>query len=149
LSRTRLLIPALVLLSACAGDTSPEQRIRERLSEAVLAAEDRDLGALRTWISDDYADTAGRDKREIESLLALYLRQNAGLHLFAVIRDVAVTSNERAEATMLVAMAASPIRDESELGGLTAELYQIDIGLVLEARQWKVARAFWEPVTLD
>lgn len=142
-------VAPVLLLLACGGGPAPEEQIRERIGEGVEAAENRDLGALRRFIADDYADPQGRDKRAIEGMLALYLRQSESLHLFPVIRSVTLASESRAEATVLLGMAGRPIHNEAELRSLQADLYQIDLVLVRESKEWKVVEAFWEQVSVS
>src|SRR5688572_13805966 len=71
----------LILLSACGKKETPEAQVRRTVSEAAAAAEKKDWVALRTLVSDKYADSQGRDKKTVEGILRVYFLRNASLHL--------------------------------------------------------------------
>lgn len=134
----------LSLLAACQRERSaPEAQIRALIQEAVAAAEQKRLGAVRDMISDLYRDDQGQDKRAVENLLRLQFLRNESLHLFARVPSVTVTAQDRAQAIVLVAMAGVPIASVQDLATLRADLHRFEIDFVLENKQWRVQRAVW------
>lgn len=134
----------LSLLAACQRERPPpEAQVRGLIQEAVAAAEQKRLGALRDMISDHYRDDQGQDKRAVENLLRLQFLRNENLHLFARIPSVTMTASDHAQAIALVAMAGVPIASVQELATLRADLHRFEIDFVLETKQWRVKRAVW------
>lgn len=133
------------LLVAGCGDRpeSPETQVRAVIAQAAEAAEARDISMLRAMISDRYSDANGQDKRAIEALLRLHFLRNASVHLYTRVQSVAVSQPDRAEASVLVAMAGVPITSEVELPALRADLHRFDIEFALEDDDWRVRRASW------
>lgn len=132
------------LLAACQRERpAPEAQVRTLIQEAVTAAEQKRLGTLRDMISEHYRDDQGQDKRGVENLLRLQFLRNESLHLFARIPSVTVTTPDRAQAIVLVAMAGVPIASVQELATVRADLHRFEIDFVLENKQWRVQRAVW------
>jgi hypothetical protein len=114
MNRLRLLIGLLglvvaLLLPGCRGErASPEAEVRALIGSAVTAAEQKSIGTLKDMISEKYADEQGQNKRAIENLLRLHFLRNETVHLYAHIQSVTLPQPDRAQATVLVAMAGVP-----------------------------------------
>lgn len=146
----RVIVASLVLFAcACSKPETPEQRIRAMLSSAEQAAENKDVRALRGYVSERYADAEGRDRRTIDGILRLYVFRNETIHLLTRIDSIALTSPAHAEIVVYVAMAARPITDQTALAAFHASLYRFDLGLVKEDSAWRVLRAAWRPAELS
>lgn len=150
LSATRSVVLLVALLTAGCGDEpeSPEAQVRAQIARAVEAAEARDSGALRAMVSDRYSDADGRDKRAVEAILRLHFLRNQSVHLYTRVQSVTVSRPDRAEASVLVAMAGVPITSEVELPALRADLHRFDIDFALEDGSWRVQRAAWSRAEL-
>lgn len=150
LSTTRSVVLLVALLTAGCGDEpeSPEAQVRAQIARAVEAAEARDTGALRAMVSDRYSDPDGRDKRAVEAILRLHFLRNQSVHLYTRVQSVTVSTPDRAEASVLVAMAGVPITSEVELPALRADLHRFDIDFALEDGRWRVQRAAWSRAEL-
>jgi len=147
---TGLLGLALILLlPGCRGErTNPEAEVRALINGAVMAAENKNMGTLRGLISELYADDQGQDMRAIEGLLRLHFLRNQTLHLHAHIQSVTLPQPDRAQATVLVAMAGTPIASAQDLPALRADLHRFVIDFVREEKAWRVRRAAWQRVEL-
>lgn len=134
----------LSLLAACQRERpAPEAQVRTLIQEAVTAAEQKRLGAVRDMISEHYRDDQGHDKRAVENLLRLQFLRNERLHLFARIASVTIAAPDHAQAIVLVAMAGVPIASAQDLATLRADLHRFEIDLGLQSKQWRVQRAVW------
>lgn len=147
-----MCIPALVallVLAGCRGERlAPEEQIRARIQQAVVAAEQKDLGTLRAIISNEYRDDQGDDRRAADNLLRLHFLRNESVYLLTRVQSITVINPERAEAIVLVAMAGVPIRSEAELPGVHADLHRFEFLFVREDKTWRVQRAAWRRATL-
>lgn len=134
----------LLMLAACQRERpAPEAQVRALIQDAVSAAEQKRVGALRDMLSEHYRDDQGQDKRAVENLLRLQFLRNESLRLFARIQSVSLPQPDRAQAVVLVAMAGVPIASVQELATLRADLHRFEIDFALEGKQWRVQRAVW------
>jgi hypothetical protein len=139
-----LLLMISMLLPACSRQReSPEEQIRSLIRNAVIAAEQKDLGAMRNLVSDQYADDQGQNKRAVEGLLRVHFLRNESVHLLTRIESVTLPQPDRGRAAVLVAMAGVPITSEAALPGLRADLHRFEIDVVREDKVWRVQRATW------
>ncbi|MEK7303590.1 MAG: hypothetical protein AAB174_00910 [Pseudomonadota bacterium] len=154
MNRLRLLIGMLglvvaMLLPGCRGErASPEAEVRALINSTVTAAEQKSIGTLKDSISEKYADDQGQNKRAVEGLLRLHFLRNETVYLYAHIQSVTLPQPERAQATVLVAMAGVPIASAQELPMLRADLHRFEIDFVRENKTWRVQRAAWRRAEL-
>lgn len=151
---TRVFVRAIVIslslfACACSKPETPEQRIRAMLNDAELAAENRDVRALRDCVSERYADEEGRDRRAIDGILRLYVFRNKSIHLLTRIQSITLTPAAHARVVIYVAMAGRPITDAKALAVFHASLYRLDLRLIEEDSVWRVLRAGWRPAELS
>jgi hypothetical protein len=140
----------VVLLTGCRGArTSPEEQVRALIQSATAAAEQKQIGALRDLISERYADDQGQNKRAIEALLRLHFLRNENLHLYAHIKSVTLPHPDRAQATVLVAMAGVPMVSAQDLPSVRADLHHFEIEFAREDKTWRVQRAAWRRAELS
>ena len=138
-----------MLLPGCRGErASPEAEVRALINSAVAAAEQKSIGTLKDMVSEKYADEQGQNKRAIENLLRLHFLRNETVHLYAHTQSVTLPQPERAQATVLVAMAGVPIASAQELPLLRADLHRFEIDFARENKTWRVRRAAWRRAEL-
>jgi len=139
----------VMLLTGCRdARTSPEEQVRTLINSATAAAEQKQIGTLRDLISERYADDQGQNKRAIEALLRLHFLRNENLHLYAHIQSVTLPQPDRAQATVLVAMAGVPMVSAQDLIAVRADLYRFEIEFAREDKTWRVQRAAWRRAEL-
>jgi len=133
-----------MLLPGCRDErASPEAEVRALIDSAVTAAEQKNIGTLKDIVSEKYSDEQGQDKRAVEGLLRLHFLRNQTVHLYAHIQSVTLPQPDRAQATVLVAMAGLPIASAQALPALRADLHRFEIDLAREGKTWRVQRAAW------
>ena len=116
-----------VLVAGCADPGSPEEQVRDTILQAELAAEARDMGAIRDLVHDEYQDRSGRDRRMLINQVRLYLMARQSLELLVKINDIKFTANDYVEVD--VTAAGLGLRAGMEGFGLTADSdhYRIDL----------------------
>ena len=138
-----------MLLPGCRGErASPEAEVRALINSAVTAAEQKSIGTLKDMISEKYADDQGQNKRAVEGLLRLQFLRNESVHLYAHIQSVTLPQPDRAQASVLVAMAGVPIASAQELSLLRADLHRFEIEFARDNKTWRVQRAAWRRAEL-
>jgi hypothetical protein len=143
------LLGFCLLALACADRTPPEERVREVLAALEESAQQRDAGAMKQHVSEAYSDAHGNDKRAIAQLVAFHLLRNQSVYLLTRVQDVEIAAPGEARASVLVAMAGTPIETLEALLELRADLYRFDLGFREEDGAWRVRSAEWEPATLQ
>jgi len=107
---------------------------------------------LKQLISEAYSDERGQDRQALVGLLTFYFLRNESIHLLTRVQSIAFPEPARADATVFVAMAGTPIIAAEELARIRADLYRFDFSLSDEGggdSDWKVSRAAWRRATAD
>jgi hypothetical protein len=142
----RLLFVAAALVTvACTKPATPEQRVREFLSRAEQAAENKDVRTLRSYVSQQYSDADGRDRRAIEAILRIQVLGHESIHLLTRIERIEFPALGRAEVGIYAAMAGRPPVDSAELSPIRANVYRFQLTLADEDSEWRVLHAQWQP----
>lgn len=138
------VVACWLLLAACADSPSdPQQRLRDLIRDAAAAAENRDVATLKGFVADGYRDAAGRDRRAVIRLAQAYLMRHGAVHLYTVVKEIALEPAGRARALVYVAMAGRPIDTLEALEQVRADLVRFDIDFVGDGSDWLVAAASW------
>lgn len=137
-------IVVAMLLPGCRGErTSPEAEVRAQINNAVAAAEQKNIGFLKSIISKQYTDDQGQNMQAVERLLRLHFLRQETIHLYAHIQSVTLPQPDRAKVTVFVAMAGVPIAAVQDLPALRADLHRFEIDFAREEKTWRVQRAAW------
>ena len=141
---TLLLLVGLFLLSGCGDDPlTPEEEVRQYLDSFEVAVEERSLSEIKELIAEGYRDESGRVRREIVRIAAGYLLRNKSIHLLTQVDRIDILDEERARASLFVAMAGSPIASADYLLSLRADLHWFDIELQRQEEGWRLTSAKW------
>jgi hypothetical protein len=142
-----LLLAAALWLVGCSSDEplTPEQEIAAFLNRFEEAAAARDVGATLEMISEEYSDTAGRDKTALKAIVLQYFLRNEAIFVQTRVRELEVADPpDAARAGVVAALAGAPIVDVGELETLNADLFRFDLVLAREADgQWRARSARW------
>ena len=151
--RWRALLAAFAVstLAACPAEPdSPEAQVRALFARAETAAEQKDAGALKDLVSENYADDGGHDRQAIAGLLTFHFLRHQSIHLLTRVHAIGFPEPTRAAATIFVAMGGTPILVVDDLARVRADLYRFDFDLADEADgDWRVTRAAWRRATPD
>ena len=144
LSRFLLVLSVALLLAGCSGEeTSQEQLLRNTIDQIQAAAENRQLGELMEHVSDNYKDARGRTRKEVRAISQLQFIRNPKIYTFKLVKSLALQDDLHATATVLVALAGTPIDNASALSGLRAELMRFDLKFEFD-EQWQIVAAKWQ-----
>lgn len=142
-----LLLAAALWLVGCSSDAplTPEQEIGAYLKRFEEAASERDVGAALELISEEYRDTAGRDKATLKPIVLQYFLRNEAIYVKTRVRELELADPpDAARVGVAAALAGAPIVDVGELETLDADLFRFDLVLVREADgQWRARSAHW------
>ena len=125
---------------ACGDPETPEARVRAAVASLEQAAEQGDVGAFETLVSERYRDAYGHDKRGLAGFVRLHvLRHPRGREVILRVRDVRLTSASTASVVAHAGFAGASPR------ALHADAYAVDLDLALEGDDWRVTWAQWRP----
>ena len=145
-----LALGMALLLSACGGEDTPEQRVHNMIDAVEQAAEKRSLDSVSDHIADSYQDEWHADRRSVLRSLLAYFHRHQNIHLLTQVRDISFNGDEsRANVTVLVGMAGTPVESPQALLTLNADLYRFDVELVLEGDDYLLATAAWRQATAE
>ncbi|WP_330178024.1 hypothetical protein [Candidatus Vondammii sp. HM_W22] len=100
---------------------SPEDRIREMLSAGEKAFEGRSVSEVGRFLSEQYLDDTGRQRGQLQKLLAGYFLTHQSIHLLMQINRIEFTGESTAETTLFVALAGRPANSVTQLISIRAE----------------------------
>ncbi len=133
---------AAALVVGCGGTADPTQQVRELLSGAEHAAEQRDGGYFANLLAESYRDDHGNDRDEMLRLIRGYFLTHTKVELVSHIDSVELEGTDAARA-VLHAGVLGRRAGESLLGGLEGELYRVELELVEDDGTWHVIGASW------
>jgi hypothetical protein len=126
-----LFFVAAILLAACGTKSSDEQQVRALIDGVEAAAEARDASDVLEHVADDYADSGGFDKAQLQNFLRGYFLAHPRLELVVNIESLEFPVDGLAQAVVSVATV--------ELGD--PDLQRLKVEFRRAGGEWRVARA--------
>jgi hypothetical protein len=120
-----------ILLAACGAKSSDEEQVRALIDSVEAAAESRDASDVLDHVADDYADSGGLDKTQLQSFLRGYFLAHPDLELVVDVESLEFPVDGLAHAVVRVATVA--LRDP-DLQRLRVEFRRVN-------GEWRIARA--------
>ncbi|MCW9014261.1 MAG: hypothetical protein OQL06_10790 [Gammaproteobacteria bacterium] len=144
----------LMLVAGCTEEPqTPENRIRQFIEQAILAAENRDVGALADLIAQQYIDDKNLNKDTLTKMARGYFFRHRNIHLLSRIDSISLTrqadATGRASLIVYIAMAGQPLHSMQAITTMRARLYRFDLILVEQNNDWLLLSANWKPVKIN
>jgi hypothetical protein len=137
---------AVAVAPGCRGRKSAREQIQEAIAGAEKAAEEKDVGYLGDLVSRQYSDASGNDRAALLGVLRLQFLRTPSIHLLIRVPAIHIAGPARAEATVVAAMASTPIALPQQLAGLGADIYRFELVFAREDDdRWRVRSASWSP----
>ena len=130
-ANTSLIFIAAILLAACGAKSSDEEQVRALIDSMEVAAEARDASDVIEYVADDYADSSGLDKPQLQNFLRGYFLAHPKLELVVNIESLEFPVDGLAQAVVSVATV--------ELGDPDRQRLKVEFRRA--GGQWRVARA--------
>lgn len=146
-----LLFPLLLTflgLISCQNKTD-EDLILEMVDNLSLLAEKKDLEAVMTYFTDDFADFEGRDKPGLKALLAGYFSGRTGIVVHRLSSRIEALETGRASLQTEVALSSGGAEALRRLIRISPDNYRIKIDLVKNGERWLIQYAEWSYVNLN
>jgi hypothetical protein len=120
-----------VLLAACGAKSSDEERVRALIDSVEEAAEARDASDVLEYVADDYADSSGLDRAELQNFLRGYFLAHPRLELLVNVESLEFPVDGLAQAVVSVR--------SLELGVPDAQRLKVEFRRA--GGEWRVVRA--------
>jgi len=130
-SNASLIFIAAILLAACGAKSSDEEQVRALIASLETAAEARDASDVLEHVADDYSDSSGLDKPELQNFLRGYFLSHPKLELLVNIESLEFPVDGLAQAVITVATV--------ELGD--PGMRRLKVEFRRAGGQWRVSRA--------
>ena len=98
-----LILVATILLAACGAKSSDEQQVRALIDDVETAAEARDASDVLEHVADNYADSSGFDKTQLQDFLRGYFLAHPKLELLVNVESLEFPVDGLAQAVVSVA----------------------------------------------
>lgn len=120
-----------------------EQILYQSIAELESRFEERKLGKIVEYISENYHDETGRNLRDIKRAIQMQLMRHKSLYVFSSIKDVQWTEDNNAKVKIATAMGGKPMESASILTSVRADMILFAVDFVLEDEVYKVKSATW------
>ena len=120
-----------MLLAACGAKPGDEEQVRALIDRAEAAAESRDASDVLEFVADDYADSNGFDKSQLQNFLRGYFLAHPRLELVVNIESLEFPVDGLAQAVISVATV--------ELGDPGMQRLKLEFRRA--GGEWRLARA--------
>ncbi len=137
------IILFLITLISCSSEQqlTKDQLLYQSITELENRFEERKLGRIVEYVSENYSDQSGRKIRDIKRAIQMQLMRHKSLHVFSVIKDIEWTGDELAKVEIAAAMGGAPMEDASILPKVRADMIKFTVEFVLEGEVYKVKSA--------
>lgn len=134
----------VAILHACSKPPA-EESIRKSVTEAVEAAEKKDVKAFMSFISKEYADDRGNDYNGVKGILVYQLLRPEPVKVFVRGLSVEVNGDTALVDAKAITIRGKDIKSLTDIVPEEAEAYRFSIVFKNESGDWKVRSATWEP----
>ena len=141
-----LISVTLLLIVACSSEQqlTKEQILLQSIDELENRFEERKLGRIIEYISENYLDQSGRKLGDIKRIIQLQLMRHKTLHVFSTVKEIVWTDDNNVNVTIATAMAGKPIKSASILTSIRADMVTFQVSFKLEDEIYKVQAATWK-----
>ena len=140
-----LVLPA-VLLDACGGGMSEEDRVKVVIGDVVKAAGDKDLDGVKRHISKRYRDPAGNDYEALKGIVLFYFMQPEGISLFTRRQRVEVKGDKAIVTLNAVISRGQKVKSIKDLVPAESGGFVFDLTFEREGGKWLLTSATWRQV---
>ena len=145
-----ILVSFLTIISlslfSCSSDEklSKDQLLYQSIAEIESRFEQRKLGLIVEYVSENYKDDTGRTLRDIKRAIQMQLMRHKSLYVFSSIKEVQWSEdNNNAKVEIAAAMGGKPIQSASILTSVRADMIKFTVDFILEDEVYKIKAATW------
>ena len=136
-------------LVSCSQPQDKEAEVRKLVKFVETSFEEHQGKKIRSIVSENYIDGAGRQKKDIEGLVTFYLLRHKNIHLLTHITQIDFPDNKTSVVTLYAAMAGTSGKFKELLGSLRTDVYKFNFTLQLSKDDWLLQSSEWERASTD
>src|SRR4051812_2282744 len=125
------LIAVTMLATACGKQSSDEEQVRALIDDVEAAAEARDTSDVLEHVADNFTDSAGLDKAQLQNLLRGYFLAHPKLELLVNVESLEFPVDGLAQA--VISLATVELTDP--------DLQRLKVEFRRSGSSWQVVRA--------
>lgn len=151
ISKVIITAACTFLLWSCSEQpaTSPEQQVKQIISNIESALEQRNLSDVFSHVSDEYRDHKGNDKKALRKIAQLYFLRHQNIELITTIQNIEPVFNSAGDVTTVgveanVVMASKSSQGSNVLTQLRADTQTVSAAFSLQDEEWKLSSISWE-----
>jgi len=126
-----LILVATIFLAACSSQSSDDERVRAVIDAVETAAEARDASDVLEHVADNYADSNGFDKAQLQNFLRGYFLAHPKLEVLVNIESLEFPVDGLAQA--VISIATVELTDP--------DLQRLKVEFRRAGDEWQVVRA--------
>lgn len=118
-------------LVACGARSSDEEKVRALVESVETAAENRDASDVLEFVADDYEDTNGFDKSQLQDFLRAWFFTHPKVELLVNVDELQFPADGVAQAKVTITSLA--LNDPDRV--------RLNVEFRRQGREWRVSRA--------
>ncbi|MCG3172221.1 MAG: hypothetical protein GMKNLPBB_00367 [Myxococcota bacterium] len=135
------LLPLAASCKSCkSGEITPEQEIKNTLTQAINAARERDVSGVMEFIAETYRDVQGHSRKDVKQLLAGALLRFQNIAIVTKNVEVRMVDNNNADLSFEAYAFAGR---ETEIIPTSADKITFVTKVTREDDKWKIQSARW------
>ena len=145
MNKTAVILFFIAILTSCSSEQvlTNEQILRQSIIELESRFEQRKLGKIVEYVSENYHDDNGRKLKDIKRAIQMQLMRHRTLYVFSNIKDIQWSDDNHATVNIVAAMAGKPIKSASILTSIRADMVNFTVKFIKEDDVYKVESAVW------
>ena len=138
--RTPIFIACVLAAHCIAGCTasSDEQKVRAVIDAAESAVQARDTSDVLKLVTDDYTDSQGFDKAQLQQFLRAYFLTHPKIELVVTVGAIEFETANRARVRVDIVLLGTQVRPGATT--LTGDTEALQVELKRQGAEWRVTR---------
>ncbi|MBI5886196.1 MAG: hypothetical protein HZB85_06400 [Deltaproteobacteria bacterium] len=143
-----ILVLCAGIVAACSKPKTDVDFVKDAITQAAKAAEDKDVAGVMKHISKDFRTDDGGDRNTVKGILVGQLLNEGSISIFIREMDVEVTGDKAAAHLRLVMTRGAPVKSLADVPRDAADAYRFEMIFRKEDGSWRAVTAAWERIGL-
>jgi hypothetical protein len=141
--RIGLILISLFLAACSDSPPSPQEQLRNILSEAETFLEARELSSVMAYVDPDYQDRNGRDFRALRAMLLGYFIRHKSIYILSKIDEIVLRNENEAHIVVFAGLAGNPQEKDLSLSQWRGDLLRLQLQFKRRDNDWLLQTAEW------
>ncbi|MGD8911981.1 MAG: hypothetical protein PVI97_11575 [Candidatus Thiodiazotropha sp.] len=142
-SRIGIILISLLLVACSDTPLSPQEQLRNILSEAEVSLEARQLTSVMAYVDPGYQDKSGRDFRALKAMLLGYFMRHKSIHILSKVDEIVLHTDNEAHVVLFAGLAGNPQEKDMPLSQWRGDLLRLQLQFSRSDDDWLLQTAEW------